>query len=213
MRLPQPPLLVITDRRVAKRPIEEIARRAFEAGCRWLSLRDKDLPDAERARLLGRLVSLGEGFGATVSCHGALPAGAFAQGLHLGRRGDVAAARRALGARALIGVSAHDEGEARAAAEAGADYVTFSPVFPSVSKPGYGAGEGGAALAGLTDRLKLPVLALGGVTPATAQACLDAGAAGLAVVGSVMAAEAPERAVHDLLEVLDAARFGRSPHD
>lgn len=205
MRLPHPPLLVITDRRVAQRPIEEIAESAFEAGCRWLSLRDKDLPAEERSRLLGRLVSLGTRFGATVISHGDQPAGPSSHGVHLSRRGDVAATRRALGRAALIGFSAHDGAEARSAAQAGADYVTYSPVFSSLSKPGYGDELGLSALGDLCKALSVPVVALGGVTAGNAQACLKAGAAGLAVVGSVMAADAPDRAVQDLLCVLAGA--------
>ena len=70
MRLPDPPLLVITDRRAAKRPLEAVAEEAFAAGCRWLSLRDKDLPEPERLSVLRRLMSLAEGSGAVVTVHG-----------------------------------------------------------------------------------------------------------------------------------------------
>ena len=202
MRLPDPPLLVITDRHAVERPIEEIAEQAFLAGCRWLSLRDKDLPAEERASLLARLLELGETFGATVTSHGDRPAATSPHGLHLSRRGDVAAARQALGAGALIGFSAHDAAEADAAARGGADYVTFSPVFPSLSKRGHGDGQGLMALGELAGTLALPVVALGGVTPDNARPCVEAGAAGLAVVGAVMAAVDPGEVVRDLLHVL-----------
>ena len=45
MPLPAPPLLIITDRRQATRPLDEVLAAAFDAGCRWASLREKDLPD------------------------------------------------------------------------------------------------------------------------------------------------------------------------
>ena len=60
MRLPTPPLLVISDRRQARRPLDELAEAMFGAGCRWFSLREKDLPMAERRALLGSLVTLGK---------------------------------------------------------------------------------------------------------------------------------------------------------
>ena len=69
MRLPVPPLLVISDRRQALRPLEEIAEAAFAGGCRWFSLREKDLPPAERRALLGALMVLGRRNGATVTVH------------------------------------------------------------------------------------------------------------------------------------------------
>ena len=64
MMLPEPALLVISDRGQAVRPLEAIAEAVFTGGCRWFSLREKDLPSAERRALLGRLVALGHRFGA-----------------------------------------------------------------------------------------------------------------------------------------------------
>ena len=63
MSLPSPPLLVISDRSQAGRPLPEIAEAAFRGGCRWFSLREKDLPAAERRDLLHALVLLGHRFG------------------------------------------------------------------------------------------------------------------------------------------------------
>ena len=61
--LPTPPLLVISDRSQAKRPLPEIAEAVFRAGGRWFSLCEKDLPADERRNLLRRLVALGHGAG------------------------------------------------------------------------------------------------------------------------------------------------------
>jgi thiamine-phosphate pyrophosphorylase len=81
--LPFPPVLVITDRRQAKRPLEEIAAALFAGGCRWLSLREKDLPAAERRALLQRLVALAKDCGATVTVHDDLDAAAaLGVGIH-----------------------------------------------------------------------------------------------------------------------------------
>ena len=54
MNLPSPPLFVISDRSQARRPLIEIAGAAFRGGCRWFSLREKDLPAAERRATLDR---------------------------------------------------------------------------------------------------------------------------------------------------------------
>ncbi len=88
-------------------------------------------------------------------------------------------------------------------AAAGADYVTLSPIFLTGSKPGYGPALGPAALARIARRVGLPVLALGGVGPENARACLSAGAAGVAVMGGVMRAADPGAAVRELLAALD----------
>ncbi|HZB92301.1 MAG TPA: thiamine phosphate synthase, partial [Stellaceae bacterium] len=85
MTLPDPPILVITDRRQARRPLEEIAEAVFAAGGRWLSLREKDLDAASRATLLTRLVALGRRTGAMVGVHEDVAAAraAGAAALHL----------------------------------------------------------------------------------------------------------------------------------
>jgi thiamine-phosphate pyrophosphorylase len=105
----------------------------------------------------------------------------------LAANGSIAAARARLGAHALIGVSAHGDADVAAAAAAGADYATLSPIFATASKPGYGPELGVAALTRAA-RHGLPILALGGVTAERVDECLRAGAAGIAVMGEVMRA-------------------------
>ncbi len=202
--LPAPPLLIISDRSQARVPITELAAAAFGAGGRWLMLREKDLEAGARLALLRDLVALAAPFGAAVTVNGDLAAAraANAAGLHLPAGGEVAAARAALGPGALIGASTHAATEAEAMAEAGADYVTLSPVFASASKPGYGPALGLAALRAAAARSPVPVLALGGIGAANARSCLDAGAAGIAVMGAVMGAADPGAMVAALLAAM-----------
>ncbi len=203
MRLPAPPLLVITDRRQAARPLPDVARAVFQGGCRWLSLREKDLTPAARLALLVELVAVARPFGATVTVHDDIDAAwAAGTGVHMPGSGSPAAARRRLGVGALIGVSAHTGADiARAAAE-GADYVTMSPIFPSASKPGYGPALGLDGLAKAVGSAALPVLALGGIGEAEIAPCLAAGAAGVAVMGGVMTSSDPAATVATLISHL-----------
>jgi thiamine-phosphate pyrophosphorylase len=198
--LPRPPLLVISDRSQARRPLGEVAEAAFAGGCRWFSLREKDLPAAERRALLARLVALGGKYGALVMAHEDVEAVAAtgAGGVHLSAGGDPAAARRRL-KRGLVGVSAHSAAEATAALRAGADYVTLSPIFLTDSKPGYGPALGLDGLARAVAGAPGPVVALGGITPANAAACMAAGADGVAVMGEVMRADDPQQTVAALV--------------
>ena len=55
MTIPQPPLLVITDRKQAQAPLEQILAASFAAGCRWASMREKDLPPQEQIAVARRL--------------------------------------------------------------------------------------------------------------------------------------------------------------
>jgi thiamine-phosphate pyrophosphorylase len=208
--LPVPPLLVITDRHQARRPLEEIVATIFAGGCRWLSLREKDLDSAARLALLRRLVALGRRYGAAVMVHedveAALAGGAA--GVHLPGGVSPAAARRRLGAEALIGCSVHDAAELAGLAAAGADYATLSPIFASASKPGYGPALGVERLAAAAAATTLPVIALGGIDATNAARCVAAGAAGVAVMGAAMAATDGKGMLGRLIRVV-AARLPR----
>jgi thiamine-phosphate pyrophosphorylase len=181
-------------------PIEQVAEGVFAGGCRWFSLREKDLPPAERRALLGRLVALGRRSGAVVTVHEDIDAAVAtgADGVQLPSGGNVDAARSRL-PKGLIGASAHSAGEAAALLGAGADYVTVSPIFLSTSKPGYGPALGLDGLARIIAKASGPVVALGGITDGNAAACLATGAAGIAVMGEIMRAADPRLAIERLL--------------
>ncbi len=193
MNLPDPPVLVITDRHLSQRPLPEMAQAVFAGGGRWLLLRDKDLPRAARVALARELLEIAAPFGATVLLSGDVAAAreSGVAGVHLPRGGEPRAARVALGPAGLVGISAHDLGEIRRAAAAGADYATLSPIFASPSKPGYGPALGPDALAEAAAAVAVPVLALGGVTAARVRGCREAGAGGVAAMGEVMGAQDP----------------------
>jgi thiamine-phosphate pyrophosphorylase len=205
--LPAPPLLVITDRHQARRSLDDTVAALLDGGVRWISLREKDLSAAARAEQLARLVARGHTYDAVVTVHDDIDAALAtgAAGVHLPSGGNPAAARRCLGAGALIGISTHTVAEAARAAAAGADYVTLSPIFLSASKPGYGPALGIAALADAARRLTVPVIALGGIDAATARACRAAGAAGVAVMGELMRAENPTDSARALVVAVTSA--------
>jgi len=207
MILPVPPLLVISDRSQARRPIVEIAAAVFAGGGRWFSVREKDLPPPERRALLAKLVALARACGATVGIHDDIDAAAAtgAGAVHLPGGADPTAARQRL-PRALIGVSAHGAAEAAAQLAAGADYVTLSPIFLTDSKPGYGPALGLDGLAAAVQTAGGPVVALAGISAANAAACLAVGAAGIAVMGEVMRAVDPEAVVRDLVQAIMALK-------
>jgi thiamine-phosphate pyrophosphorylase len=199
-RVPLPgPLLVITDRHQARRPLETIAAAVGRGGGRWLLFRDKDLDPPARRDLALRLAATAaaQGFALSVSADIELAAAVGAAGVHLQAVDQVAAARERF-ADAIVGVSAHGLADVAAAAAAGADYVTLSPIFLTESKPGYGPALGIESLRAAA-ALGIPVIALAGIAAATAGVCLAAGASGIAVMGEVMRAQDTARVVHELV--------------
>lgn len=213
MRLPVPALLVITDRRQARQSLEAVAAAAFAGGCRWLSLREKDLPPDERLTLLRRLVALGRRWNATVGVHEDIDAAESSgcAALHLPDGGSPIEARARLGRPVLIGVSAHDAAGIARAAATGADYVTLSPVFATASKPGYGPVLGLDGLASLARPAPLPVIALAGIDEGTIAGVIAAGAAGAAIMGAAMATDDVKARVASLLRPLGAALAAAGP--
>ena len=198
------PLLVITDRHQARNSIEAIAEAIGQGGARWLLLRDKDLEPRRRRGLAARLAEIASRHGMHFSVSRDIDlAAACGASVHLQSAAAVGVARRRLGPGALIGVSAHGVDDVAAAAAAGADYVTLSPIFLTASKPGYGPALGVAAIEPAA-KLGVSVIALGGVTPGLVRPCLDAGAAGVAVMGEIMRSDQPGRAVDEFLQCAKA---------
>jgi thiamine-phosphate pyrophosphorylase len=112
-----------------------------------------------------------------------------ADGVHLGREdGDVAGARRLLGKHRYIGVSCYNRIElARQAEREGADYVAFGAFFPSQVKPGAVAAST-QLLQQARRNLKLPIVAIGGITLANGRQLIENGADALAVISGVFGA-------------------------
>ena len=204
MPLPDPPLLVISDRSQTQRPLQEVALAAFEGGCRWFSLREKDLTPPEHFLMLRYIGVVGNRYKAMVTMHGDVIPQAMTRcrGMHLPSGGDIAAMRARVPEDWLVGASAHSAEEAAAMIAAGADYVTISPIFATDSKPGYGPALGLDGLAAVAAAVKGPVIALGGITVENAVACMKAGAAGVAVMGDVMRSADPQATVQALVDAI-----------
>ncbi|MEU5912248.1 thiamine phosphate synthase [Micromonospora sp. NPDC047527] len=176
-------VVLLTDRLVASGPLDLVVARAVAGGVRWVVLRDKDLPRAERAALAVDLRAILADVGGTLIVAGPDPLGGDA--VHLPAAGPYPPP-----AHPLVGRSCHNQAELdRLTTE---HYVTLSPVHPTRTKPGYGPPLGVSGLRTLARDSPVPVLALGGVeTPEQVTACVQAGAVGVAVLGALMRAENP----------------------
>ncbi len=214
MRLPNPPLLLVTDRTQGRRPLAEIVAAALASGCRWVSLREKDLPEDEQVVLARMLMPTARKYGARLVLHGeaALAKLAGVDGVHLPSGSDAAAARALLGPGKIIGVSIHTVTEAEAIDPHAADYALAGPAFETPSKPGYGPEIGKRGLSEIARGARVPVLAIGGVNTARIAEIIAAGCAGVAVMGGVMRAADPALEVGALVATLNGAAAIRAPN-
>lgn len=199
-------LYLITDRHQAPGGgLLTTVEEALAGGVRAVQLREKDIPPRSLLELAHAMRKLTDRYGAKLIINDradiALAAGA--DGVHLGEAGIPAdAARRLLGNDKLIGVSCHSRESALAAAEAGADFITFGPVYPTPSKAAYGAPVGLNLLAEAVSLLSIPVFALGGIKRENTPDTLAAGAAGIALISAIIAAGNPEEEARAFLSLL-----------
>ena len=197
-------LYVITD---GPRPnLLQVVAQALAGGARLLQYRDKTDDHARRlaeARAI-RALCAARGVPMIVNDDVALAREANAAGVHLGEDdGDIAAARGALGADAIIGVSCYDSAErARQLAEAGADYLAFGAFFPSPTKPH--ARRASFDLLRQTAALGLPQVAIGGITPDNGRLLIDAGADFIATVSALYGANDTRAAAVDMAALFTA---------
>jgi thiamine-phosphate pyrophosphorylase len=208
MKLPDPALLLITDRHQARLPLADVVRAALAAGCRWVSVREKDLSDDDQIALALTLLPIARRYGARLTLHGdaALAKACDSDGVHLPAGRDPAASRALLGPDKLIGVSLHTVTEAEAIDPSVVDYAIAGPTFETPSKPGYGPEIGHKGLAEIAAVAPVPVLAIGGLNATRAAEVLATGPVGIAVMGSIMRAVDPGQEVKALLAIVAGAQ-------
>lgn len=179
---------------------------ALTGGVAAVQYRDKSGDAARRHEQASELVVLCRQFGVPLIINDDLRLAdlADADGVHLGRDdGSVREARIILGKGKIIGASCYqDLALAQAAQAAGADYVAFGSFFPSPTKPAAARADL-ALLHEAAGALRLPIVAIGGITPANAPLLLDAGADSLAVLSALFDTpdiRAAARALNQLFE-------------
>jgi len=209
LTLPDPPLLLITDRTQAQKPLADVVTAALDAGCRWVSIREKDLPAADQIALAQRLLPIARQFVPFLPLHGDRNIARVCglDGIHLPANADAARARADMGMRKLVGSSIHTLNEAQALDPWVVDYAIAGPAYASASKPGYGPAVAGTGLLALATAASVPVIAVGGIEPHCVADVIASGAAGIAVMGGVMRARDPRAQVAALLRALADAKI------
>lgn len=224
--------LVTNRRRIAGPGLLQALDQAFGAGVRLAMLRERELEARDLLALAKQAVARAAPFGARVVVNDRLDIAllAGAAGVHL-RESSVplAEARRLMWAGALIGVSVHDEENAARAVGAGASLVLFGPVYETLGKVRYRPPQGIAALARAAramrsaaarvardsrdrESARVPLYAIGGITPERVAECIDAGAHGVAVMGGILTADSIPARVREYLRAIHRA-VGESIED
>ena len=170
----------ITDRRTLSGSLVGAIARNLAAGVTWIQIREKDLSARALFELVEAAVKLPNPHGSKfiVNTRADVAIAAGAAGVHLPSGSPPAHFWRRPGF--MVGVSCHSVAEVRNAEADGVDYDVFGPVFPPRSKTVRAEPLGLDGLRQATSAVRIPVLALGGVTRENSAACISAGAAGIA---------------------------------
>lgn len=207
-RLQRPQLCLVTQSSsIGRDGTLRLISEATGAGIDLVQIRERDLDDRSLVALTRAAVDAARRTRARIVVNERLDVAlaAGAHGVHL--RGDSVAAsavRRHAPAGFIVGRSVHSRDEAVAVEHAGGcDYLFFGMVFPSTSKPPGHSAQGVGALKEVCSSVRLPVLAIGGISVDRAPEIAAAGAAGIAAIGLFAAAESVARTIEALRRAFD----------
>ncbi len=204
-------LYLITDRKIATKPLPEAVRLALNGGVRAIQLREKDLPVRDLLALARELRTMTREFGARLFVNDRVDVAiaADADGVHLAHASMPAhAVRKIVPDDFLIVVSTHDLEEAWQAEAEGADFITFGPVFATPSKMSYGLPPGPEALEEAVRKVAIPVFGLGGIRQRSIDTVLAAGAFGISLISGILAADDIRQAAADMCRTIQGTLAG-----
>ena len=179
---------LITDlKRIGKDRFLSAVEEALQGGVRALQIREKDLNPNDLLALALEVKPLVQRYHAKlfINDRADIAVMAGADGVHLTETSIQAREVKNSFPDLIVGVSTHSIEGARRAETQGADSITFSPIYETPSKANYGPPQGLDLLRQATQTVRLPVLALGGITLHRVPECLEQGAFGVAVISGI----------------------------
>lgn len=199
-------LVLVTDRRETRgRDLVELVAACVAAGLPSVQVREKDLGAHDLAELCRRMLAAIRPARCLLTVNDRVDV-ALAVGAGAVQRTATSLTVRDIKAvvknDVLIGVSVHALEESIEAEAAGADWLTFGPVYDTPSKRRYGAPQGLVALEKVTRAVRIPVVAIGGITAGRVGDVRAAGAHGVAAISAILAADDPAAAVRRFLDAL-----------
>jgi thiamine-phosphate pyrophosphorylase len=202
--LPEPCLCLVTDRSLASSgDLVRWVSLAVGGGVDLVQLREKDLPGSQFLKLATELRSaIGTHALLIVNGRADLAAEAGAQGVQLGEEAmTVGAARKLLPSGSLVGRSVHTVEAALSAVSEGADFLLVGTMYATDSHPGVPP-DGPALMRAVAQDCRIPLIGIGGITRDNLSEVIAAGASGVAVIRSILAAPDPRGAARELKQSL-----------
>ena len=191
-RIELPPFYAILDPEQTKgRSSERVLHELLAGGAAILQLRVKTMTAGDFLQLAkrSRAETRSQGCKLIINDRVDIALACDADGVHLGQDDlPLAAGRKLMGSK-IIGISTHNVEQAKEAEENGADYIGFGPVFGTTTKAtGYSA-RGAEMLRQIRAAVKLPIVAIGGITEQNVQQVWQTGADSAAIISDILGAD------------------------
>ena len=201
--LPSPLYAIVDPEQTGGRPVASVIDSMLAGGVSVLQLRVKDLPADEflRLALTARERTARAGCLLIVNDRVDIALAAHADGVHLGQEDLPLEAARPLVGEKLIGISTHSPEQAEAAERGGADYIGFGPMFPTRTKETGYASQGPAMLASVRPRVRIPIVAIGGITAENVAQTWNSGADAAAIISYLTRGDDVTARVKEILAI------------
>jgi len=197
-------LCLVADSEAAKgRYLLNLIEKAVDSGVTLVQLRAKELQTREFLQLALQTAKLlkEKSIPLIINDRIDIALACGAEGVHLGQEDiPLPYARKILGKKKRIGISVNTVNEAEEAEKGGADYLGVGPVYYTPSKRDLKAILGPSGLKVIREKVKIPILAIGGINAENAREVMSCGVDGIAVISALMEAEDIAEATRELIQ-------------
>ena len=201
-------LYFITDSRLTKKTVIEDVKSAIKGGAKIIQYREKNAPAKkmlEEANEIKKLCQKNKVI-FLINDRIDIALAVDADGVHIGQDDmPYNAARNLLGKNKIIGITAHNLEESMEAEKIGADYIGLSPIFSTNTKSDAGNACGAEMISKVKKKVKIPIVAIGGINESNIKDVLKAGAKNAAIISAILTTDDVERAVKKFIERINRA--------
>ncbi|GAB4220864.1 MAG: thiamine phosphate synthase [Spirochaetota bacterium] len=202
-------LYLVTDRQLAKKPVEVVVEEAIKGGADCVQLREKNIDTKEFVEIAQMIKYITDRYNVPLIINDRIDVAlaVHAYGVHLGQDDmPLTIARKIVPHTMVIGISASTVNEAIEAEKDGADYIGAGSVFPTSTKDDISGIIGLEGIQEIKKAVSIPVIAIGGIQIHNAEQVIQHGADGIAVVSAIVSSDNPYEAAKTLKTIICEAK-------
>jgi len=199
---------LVTDSKLSRNGTLSDVRKAVRAGCKIIQYREKNKSTVQMIEEALQIKALCRDRAVfIINDRVDVALAVDADGVHIGQDDmPFETARNLLGEGKIIGLTTHDIEESVQAGKTGADYIGLSPIFETSTKQDAGEGCGVSMIERVRERVKLPIVAIGGINKSNVRDVIKAGADAAVAISAVVCSEDVYKEVCEFIEVIKKAK-------